>query len=104
MLRIGTVRFGLKGVALYTTVSSIENDSLIYGFRAHSVFHPSHDLEWVLIDLLRLCNGSVAESVLDVVLKEEGIRYFLEIVRVNVLQVQLDWRLDRGEGELRLLH
>ena len=95
MLDICLVSLGLEGVPVHGLVPSVEDDALVDGLAGHGVLHASHDLERVIIELLRGGDGRVAEAVLEVVLEQEGVRHLVEVEGVLVVQVQLDGLLDR---------
>ena len=95
MLDICLVSLGLEGVSAHGLVPSVEYDALIDGLAGHSVLHASHDLEGVVVELLRGGDRRVAEAVLEVILEQERVRHLVEVEGVLVVQVQLDGLLDR---------
>ena len=95
MLDICLVSFGLEGVPVHGLVPSVEDDALVDRLAGHGVLHASHDLERVIVELLRGGDGRVAEAVLEVVLEQERVRHLVEMEGVLVVQVQLDGLLNR---------
>lgn len=94
MLNICLISFSLECVAAHGLVPSVEDYALVDGLAGHGVFHATNDLEGVVVELLGGGDGRVAEAVLEVVLEQEGVRDFVEVERVLVVQVQLDGLLD----------
>ena len=84
VLDVGLVLVAFEGVAADALLIAVEDNAFEDGRRGQGVFHPTHDLEAVVIELRRRGDRSVAEAVLEVVLQQEGIGNFVEVEGVFV--------------------
>jgi len=69
----------LEGEALKIHFFTVNDNFLIQRRRRHYIFHAAHELESVLVQLLHMADRDRAESILGVVLLQEGLTHVREV-------------------------
>lgn len=72
MLHVNIVRLFFESEAFHLFVCSVEDDSLVDRFTRHHVFHASHDLESIFVQLLGRGDGGHAPTVFLLIFVEES--------------------------------